>query len=121
MQAPASKVQPPAPQEELLVEQTAVQQFPLPATPQILDLQASFSVQAPVVIGKPQTPALQTKPAAQSRLAVQVVLQPPSAPQPRLLGQLVGSPTWQLPLPSQLLWVTVALVQLLPQETAGWG
>jgi hypothetical protein len=120
--APASKVQPMAPQVGSLVEQTDAQQLPAPASPkrpQMPDLHASSSVQAPVLIGEPQTPWLQMKPVAQSLLEAQLELHPPSLSQPRLFGQAVGLPTWQLPLPSQLLAVAIAMLQEPPQETLG--
>jgi hypothetical protein len=49
----------------LLVAQGSRQQLPLPDVPQISELQSSFSVQVPLVIGSTQRPALQTKPLAQ--------------------------------------------------------
>ncbi len=43
------------------------------------EVQSSFSVQGPIELGAVQTPALQTKPVAQSLLEVQTVLHPPAS------------------------------------------
>jgi hypothetical protein len=108
-----------APQVGSPVEQAAAQQFPVPAGPQTPDLQSSFSVQDPNWIGAPQAPPLQTEPLAHWPVPMQVVLQPPSRSQPKLPGQGPALPTRQVPLPSQLLGVTVASLQVPPQATFG--
>ncbi len=123
-QAPASKVQLVAPHVGSLVEQAPAQQLVglgWPVMPHFPDLQASFSVQAPVRMGAPHTPALQKKPAAQSLLEAQLELQPPSSLQPKLAGQAVGFPISQVPLPLQLAGVDIAMLQELPQLTLGCG
>jgi hypothetical protein len=92
--------------------QAVAQQWPDPAAPHTPEKQSSFSVQAPVPMAGTQAPALQKNCWAQSRLAVQVVLQPASKPaskfasspsllQAKLSGQVEALSSEQVPPPLQ--------------------
>jgi hypothetical protein len=104
-----------APQGAVVMVQAAVQQWPVPLIPQTSEAQASFSVQAPVVIWASQAPAsvTQKKPLTQSVVAVQLVSQAvPAALQLKLLGQAFV-PGLQAPVASQVLPVSWPFAQLL--------
>jgi hypothetical protein len=90
-----------APQVASVVLHLAVQQLPVPATPQMPEAQSSFSVQAPWKMGVVHVPLLQTKPMAQSMLEVQVVLQLVALAQAKWLRQAVGIPIVHAPTPLQ--------------------
>jgi hypothetical protein len=112
-----------APQGAVALVQAVVQQCPLPAIPQMSDVQASFSVQAPVAICASQAPAsvTQKKPPAQSVVTAQAALQPVAAAlQPKLLAQaaVVGE---QVPVASQVLVVAWLFVQLSVPQAAPPG
>ena len=72
-----------------VVPQGLLQQFPVPETPQIPEMQSSSSLQLPAAIGLTQAPALQTKPLAQSADELQEARQPPSGAQTKLPGHAV--------------------------------
>jgi hypothetical protein len=79
--------------------QAAVQQLPVPARPQISEVQSSSSVQLPTAVGFPQVPALQTKSPTQSALPVQVVTQAVALWHARLWAQGLWAPAAQVPEP----------------------
>jgi hypothetical protein len=115
-QAPLVASQSVAPHGAVMLAQAAVQQCPLPAIPHTPEVQASFSVQAPVAIGVVHAPPLQTKPVAQPVLEVHVVLQLVASAQAKLLGQAAAVPGVQVPLPLQALVVSMPPLQLaVPQ------
>ena len=98
-----------------VVPQGLLQQFPVPETPQIPEMQSSSSLQLPAAIGLTQTPALQTKPLAQSAAEAHDVRQPPSAVQPRLPAHAVPMPAGpHAPMPSQAIGPTVPSLQKVP-------
>ena len=107
-----------APHVASVVSQAAVQQFPVPLTPQTPDEQSVFAVQAaPPASGATQAPPEQTNPLAQSVLWVQLVLQVMVSAQTKLPAQAVGVPATQVPLALQALAVSMLPLQLsLPQE-----
>jgi hypothetical protein len=99
-----------------------VQQWPVPLTPQIPEMQLSLAVHVPVASGATQDPWLQTNPVAQSAATEQLLRQPfPAALQARLSRQAAGFPT-QAPAPLHLLVVRIpALHVTVPQVTAVVG
>jgi hypothetical protein len=99
-----------APQVTSVVLHGARQQSPAPLMPHTPEVQASFSVQAPVAMGVMHAPPLQTKPVAQSGLEAQVVLQLVALAQARWLGQATGGTAGQVPAPSQVLVVSALSV-----------
>jgi hypothetical protein len=122
VQAPVALSQSVAPHGAIVLVHAAVQQWPVPLIPHIPEVQASFSVQAPVAIAVVQVPPLQTNPVAQSALEVQVVLQLLASAHAKWLGQ--GTPEFalQAPVPLQELVVTVLpLHALVPQEVVFAG
>jgi hypothetical protein len=98
-----------APQVASIVLHLAVQQLPVPLTPQMFEVQSSFSVQAPVPRNVVHVALLQTKPVAQSKLDWHVVRQDPPLEQARWLGQAAGVPAVHDPAPLQALVVSVLL------------
>ncbi len=106
------------------VVQAALQQLPVPFTPQAPEPQESFSVQAvPAARVGTQDPPEHQLPLAQSVAVVQVVLQlRPSAAQAKLPGQAEGVPATQVPLvPSQALVVSIFPVQLAVPQAVVFG
>ena len=111
MQAPVAS-QPVAPHVGSPTVQAAVQQLPLPLVPQTPDVQASFSVQAPVAICATQALTLHQNPLAQSLATVQVVLQAvPAALHPKLFAQATVA-LLQAPVASQVEAVSMPPLQV---------
>ncbi len=116
--------QPVAPQATLAVLQAVVplQQLPVPASPQVPEVQASFSVQAPVACCAVQVPALHQNPVVQSLLTAHAARQLAASAQIRWFGHGAGASTVHTPLPLQVVAVRVFPVQLpVPQEVAEVG
>ncbi len=103
-----------APQTGSVTEQAALQQLPVPFTPQAPELQESFALQAvPGVSTGKHAPAEHQAPLAQSLAVRQVVLQLLASAQAKLFGQATGVPSAQVPVPSQLLAVSMLPVQVV--------
>ncbi len=113
-----------APQIRSPVVQAALQQLPVPFTPQAPEPHESFSVHAvPAVRVGTQEPPEHQLPVAQSAVARQLVLQvAPSVLQMKLPGQGAGVPATQVPLvPSQALAVSVLPVQVAVPQAVVFG